>query len=235
MGQDEILWEPVWDFSLPGEPLIPATLPYSLDDPAYTGWLKKNFRYGLQLCLPIYGPNNERVWWRDLAAELGHDFRSGVDFWEAINVLDDRVQRELVSRVEQPYFGMIDIGTWQSLRQIFGLPDAGICYADFLLYSPGQTGPIPHEEDHVRRSPGGYRYFVGRCLGETTEGVFMTESGASCCWVEGEWFIAVDTDLTRGVVCYNSPDYTAVLSASEELETYPLWSPILNSSPFPSL
>ena len=69
MGQDEILWEPVWDFSQPGEPPIPATLPYSLD-----------FRFVLQLCLPIHGPNNERVLWRDLAVELGRDFHIGVDF-----------------------------------------------------------------------------------------------------------------------------------------------------------
>lgn len=63
----------------------------------------------------------------------------------------------------------------------------------------------------------------------------MTESGASCCWVEGEWFIAVDADLTRGVLCYNSPDYTAALSTSKELETYPLWSPIPDSGTLPSL
>ena len=140
-----------------------------------------------------------------------------------------------MSRVEEPYFGMIDIGTWQSLRQIFGLPDAGICYADFLMYSPGQAGPVPDEEDHVRSSPEGYRYFIGRCLGETTEGAFMTDSGTSCCWVEGEWFIAVDVDLPRGIICYNSPDYTAALSASEELETYLLWSPIPDSNTLPSL
>ncbi|RUP71095.1 hypothetical protein D8M23_10560 [Rothia sp. HSID18067] len=80
MGQDEILWEPVWDFSQPGEPPIPATLPYSLDDTTYISWLKKNFRFVLQLCLPIHGPNNERVLWRDLAVELGRDFHIGVDF-----------------------------------------------------------------------------------------------------------------------------------------------------------
>lgn len=56
MGQDEILWEPVWDFSQPGEPPIPATLPYSLDDTTYISWLKKNFRFVLQLCLRFMAP-----------------------------------------------------------------------------------------------------------------------------------------------------------------------------------
>lgn len=225
MEYEEVLWEPVWDFSRPGGLLVPAELPYSLDDPEYTGFLKKNFRFGLQLCLPIHDRTNNRVLWRDLAAELGHDFRIGVDFWNAVGVTEDSAQRALVSRAEEPYFGMIDIGTWQSLRQIFGLPDAGLCYADFLMYSPGQPGPIPHEKDYVRTTPRGYQYFMGRCVGETTEEIFVTESGASCCWVEDEWFIAVDLDLTRGVICYNSPDYTAALAASQELETYPLWSP----------
>lgn len=225
MGYEDVLWEPRWDFSRPGDPLIPAELPYSLDDPEYTGFLKKNFRFGLQLCLPIYDRDNNRVLWRDLAAKLGHKFRLGADFWHAVNVTERGAQRDLVSLVDEPYFGMLDIGTWQSLRQIFGLPDTGICYADFLMYSPVQVGPIPNEKDHVQISPRGFRYFIGRCLGETTEGIFITDSGASCCWVEGEWFIAVDLDLTRGVICYNSADYTAALAASRELETYPLWSP----------
>lgn len=98
------------------------------------------------------------------------------------------------------------------------------------MYSPGQPGPIPDEKDYARTSPQGYRYFSGRCLGETTEDIFGADSGASCCWVEGEWFIAVDADLTRGVICYNSPDYTAALAASQDLETYPLWSPTPDTS-----
>lgn len=80
----------------------------------------------------------------DFAAELRHDFRSGLVFCDAINVIDDRAQRELVCRVEQPYCETINIGTGQSLRQIFALPNAGICYSDFLLYSPGLAGPIAH-------------------------------------------------------------------------------------------
>lgn len=30
--------------------------------------------------------------------ELDHDFRSGMDIWEGINVTDNRVQRELMYR-----------------------------------------------------------------------------------------------------------------------------------------
>lgn len=230
MGHEDVSREPVWDFSHPIKPLVPATLPYSLEDPDYTGWLKRSFRFGRQLCLPIHDRTNNRMLWRDLAAELGHDFHIGVDFWNAVGVTEDSAQRALVSRVDEPYFGMIDIGTWQPLRQIAGLPEAGLCYADFLMYSPGQPGPIPDEKDYARTSPQGYRYFSGRCLGETTEDIFGADSGASCCWVEGEWFIAVDADLTRGVICYNSPDYTAALAASQDLETYPLWSPTPDTS-----
>lgn len=40
-----------------------------------------------------------------------------------------------------------------------------------------------------------------------------------------DWFIGVDIDLTRSVICDNSPGYTAALLASEELECYLLWSP----------
>lgn len=225
MGQEEAFGEPAWDFSRRGEPLVPAELPYSLDDPEYTDFLRKSFRFGLQLCLPIHDSADNRVLWRDLAAGLGDDFRTGVGFWDAVGVTEGRAQRELVSRVDEPYFGMIDIGTWQSLRKIFGLPEAGLCYADFLMYSPGQPGPIPHERDDVRTSPQGYRYFMGHCLGEKTEKIFGADSGASCCWAEDEWFIAVDLDLTRGVICYNSPEHTNALAASQELETYPLWSP----------
>lgn len=99
------------------------------------------------------------------------------------------------------------------------------------MYSPGQAGPIPNGKDRAHAYPQGFRYFSGCCLGETTQEIFGTESRASCCWVIGEGFIAVDLDLTRGVICYNSPDYTAALSASQELETYPLWSPNTDNNP----
>lgn len=215
MGYEDVLWEPRWDFSPPVAPFVPAELPYSLDDPEYTDFLKANFRFGMQLCMRIYDINNKRVLWRDLAAELGHDFRIGVDFWDAVGVTEDNAQRELVDRVDFPYFGLIDIGTWQWLRPIFGLPDEGITYAHYVDTRYVST-------DLLRHTSKGYPYFAGTCLGETTDGVFVIDSGASCCWVKDDWFIGVDMDLTRGVICYNSPDYTAALSANKELEYYPL-------------
>lgn len=66
MGHGDVSREPVWDFSHPIKPLVPATLPYSLEDPDYTGWLKRNFRFGRQLCLPIHDRTNNRMLWRDL-------------------------------------------------------------------------------------------------------------------------------------------------------------------------
>lgn len=67
MEKKEILWEPMWDFSQPFDPPIPASLPYSLDDPKYLGFLKNNFRFGIQLCFRIYDTENKKVLWRDLA------------------------------------------------------------------------------------------------------------------------------------------------------------------------
>lgn len=216
MVQEEILWEPRWDFSQNIDPLVPVKLPYSLDDPAYVGFLKENFRFGMQLCMRIYDIHNKRVMWRDLAAELGHEFRIGVDFWDAVGVTQRDARRELVTHVDMPYFGMIDIGTWQWLRPIFGLPEEGITYANYV-------DPRYVSDELLRHTRKGYPYFAGRCVGESTEGIFKTDSGASCCWVKGEWFIAVDIDLTRGIICYNSPDYTAALDESRELECYSLW------------
>ncbi|WP_155895090.1 hypothetical protein [Corynebacterium vitaeruminis] len=221
MKQDEVLWEPIWDFSSPIQPLVPGRLPYSLDDVEYLNFLKANFTYVAQLCFPPFSPVGDvRLRWRDLAHELGNNFTLGVSFWNAIGVLDESIKKDLSSSFSEPYFGMIDIGTWQSLRQIFGLPDAGICYADFLMYSPGQAGPIPNEKDHIRTSPQGFRYFMGRCLGETTEEIFVTESGASSCWVDGEWFISVDSDLTRGTICFNSARYLKKLAEDNSIECY---------------
>lgn len=216
MRQQEDLWEPTWDFARRAAPFIPAALPYSLDDPTYLRHLNEGFLFGVQLCMRIYDVNNRRVYWQDLAHQLNHEFVVGVGFWEAIGVLDRDAQRELVSRVEEPYFGMVDISTWQSLRNIFGLPDEGIVYADYVDPRYVDKNLLLHASD-------GYPYFSGSCTGETTNGVFETGAGTSCCWKKDAWFIGIDMDLTRCVICYNDPRYTAELLGSKELECYPLW------------
>ncbi|MDK8363282.1 hypothetical protein [Corynebacterium sp. UMB10119B.1] len=221
MKPDEGLLEPLWDFTSPIQPLVPSGLPYSLDDGDYLSFLKTNFVYVLQLCFPPFAPMGDvRLYWRDLAHKLGNRFTLGVSFWQAIGVFDEPTKKDLSSWFSEPYFGLIDIGTWQSLRQVFGLPNAGICYADFIMYSPGQPGPILNENDYIRKTPQGFRYLTGRCLGETTEEIFCTESGVSSCWIEGEWFISVDSDLTRGVICFNSVQYLKSLAEDSDLECY---------------
>lgn len=216
MGSLETLWEPTWDFHHPVAPLVPADLPYSLEDPTYLGFLKNNFQFGMQLCLPVYDRLSRRLFWHELADQAGHNLILGKYFWKAIGVADEAIQRKMTARFQEPYFGMIDIGTWQGLREVFGLPEEGILYADFV-------DSRYLNRDLSYQTSDGYSYFAGTCSGETTEGVFETDSGASCCWVSGEWFIAVDLDLTRGVICYNSASYTAALYANKELECYPLW------------
>lgn len=138
-----------------------------------------------------------------------------------MGITEDSARRDLASWIDAPYFGMIDIGTWQWLRPIFGLPEEGITYADYIY-----EGDINNKM--IRHTDTGYPYFSGRCIGESLEGIFKIDSGASCCWVKNEWFIAVDVDLTRGVICYNSSDYNAALAERAELECYPLWP--LNTS-----
>ncbi|WP_290218975.1 hypothetical protein [Corynebacterium atrinae] len=218
--------EPLWDFSRSVEPLVPAALPYSLDDEEYLGFLTSHFSYVAQLCLPPCARNGDKSFrWKDIAEELGNDFTLGVSFWSAIGVEDERSIEALTHRFNEPYFGMLYLAEWWPLRQVFGLPEAGICYSDFIMYGDDGPGPIPGEEILVRTSEHGYRYFSGRCVGETSEEIFSPESGTSACWVAGEWFVAVDVDLTRGTICFNSKTYLERLIEDGSLEFYLLQSP----------
>lgn len=220
--------EPQWDFSRSVELLVPAALPYSLDDEEYLGFLKSHFSYVAQLCLPPSVRNgDETLRWKDIAEELGNDFTLGVSFWSAIGVDDEQSIETLTDRFSEPYFGMLDLAQWWPLRQVFGLPEAGISYADYLMYGNDDSGPIPREESLVRISERGFRYFSGRCVGETSEEIFFPDSGASACWVAGEWFVAVDVDLSRGTICFNSPEYLEKLLEDGSLEFYLLQSPSL--------
>ena len=223
MSEVEELWEPRWDFGRPVEPYLGARMPYDLDDPDVLGALAGEFPFGCMISMPIWDSRGRRVLWAELAERLGNELTPTAPFCEAIGISGDAAQRRIVHEYDEPYFGQIDIATWQSLRRVFGLPDHGVLYADYVLYSD-DGGPAAVVGAPLQKSAGGYRYLSGACTGESTTGMFHTDAGSSCCWVEGDWFATVGLDLSRMLVCCRERNRFDALMADVELEAHPLWS-----------
>ena len=223
MSEVDELWEPRWDFGRPVEPYLGARMPYDVDDPDILDALSAEFPFGCMIRMPIWDRRGRRVLWAELAERLGNPLIPAAPFWEAIGISGDAAQRRIVHEYDEPYFGQIDIATWQSLRRVFGLPAHGVLYADHIMYSDdGEPAAVVGAP--MQKSAGGYRYLSGACTGESTEGSFHTDAGSSCCWVEGDWFATVGLDLSRMLVCCRERTRFDSLMADVELEAHPLWS-----------
>lgn len=179
MPEDEELWEPRWDFGRPVEAYLGARMPYEVDDPDFLDALSAEFPFGCMIRMPIRERRGRRVLWAELAERLGNPLISAAPFWEAIGVSGEDARHRIVHEYDEPYFGQIDIATWQSLRWVFGLPTKEVLSADHILYSnDGEPAAVAGAPVHI--APGGYRYLAGTCTGESTAGSFY-DAGTSCC------------------------------------------------------